>query len=161
MCPVVGLLGHMVILFLGFSGTSILFSVVAKWESTQTKTNQIKQNNKQMKYYKVSQWVEDPGKRILETSREGRHSRETVFPLQKKSAVVHVTIDTYWVPMECQALGTGDTAVPRPPSNTSGIIVRSAAVTFSQWEAKSQCKGETDHHLWSHKMNKDNNKNSN
>ena len=30
MCPVVGLLGHMIILFLIFSGTSILFSIVAK-----------------------------------------------------------------------------------------------------------------------------------
>ena len=28
-CPVVGLLGHMVILFLVFKGTSILFSIVA------------------------------------------------------------------------------------------------------------------------------------
>ena len=29
MCPVVGLLGHMVILFLVFKGISILFSIVA------------------------------------------------------------------------------------------------------------------------------------
>ena len=28
-CPVVGLLGHMVVLFLVFEGTSILFSIVA------------------------------------------------------------------------------------------------------------------------------------
>ena len=28
-CPVVGLLGHMVVLFLVFKGTSILFSIVA------------------------------------------------------------------------------------------------------------------------------------
>lgn len=57
--------------------------------------------------------------------------------------------------MECQVLGTGDSAIPRPPPNP---IMRSAAVAFFQGEAKSKCKEETDHQKRSHKMNKANNK---
>lgn len=59
--------------------------------------------------------------------------------------------------MECQVLDTGGSAVPRPPPN---LIMRSAAVTVFQGEAKSKCKEETDHHIEIHKINKAYNKNN-
>lgn len=106
----------------------MIFYVHQKWGSTQTKSNQIKQNNKQTNYYKG---VKDPRKCILESSSEGRHPRKTVCPRQsKKSSVVDITTYIYEEPMGPQVGGPEDTAVFRLPSKTLACIVRSVLLPF-------------------------------
>lgn len=65
-----------------------------------SETNHIKENNEQAKYIKTSQGVEDPGKHVLGSSNEGRHSRETVFSLWKKSEAVDIRKEIDGAPIE-------------------------------------------------------------
>ena len=52
-------------------------------------------SNKRTSKRNIKRWMEDAEKRVLESSREGRHSRETVFSLYNKPPVIHITTDFF------------------------------------------------------------------